>query len=282
VSASGSGRRRRLAARTANRLGVLCALGALGVLAFAAWELWGTGRKEAAVQQELRTAFEFVEGSTTTSSAPSVADEVVVDVEPDLPGGISAELARARFPEDGDALARLEIPAIELDKFVMRDVDRESLQVGPGHYRGTPRPGFSGNSAIAGHRSTYGAPFKRVDELAPGDTITVHSADGIFSFEVVSPQAAFGDRLDAVDPAKVAAGHIIVDPTDTWVVSDFGDARLTLTACHPEFTSRKRIVVVAELVSEAVPLPAIFGGLDADELNELVTEDLGVLENSAS
>ena len=80
----------------------------------------------------------------------------------------------APLSEDGDALARLEIPAIELDKFVMRDVDRESLQVGPGHYRGTPRPGFSGNSAIAGHRSTYGAPFKRVDELAPGDTITVH------------------------------------------------------------------------------------------------------------
>ena len=78
------------------------------------------------MQQELRTAFEFVEGSTTTSSAPSVADDVVADVEPDLPGGISAELARARFPEDGDALARLEIPAIELDKFVMRDVDRRS------------------------------------------------------------------------------------------------------------------------------------------------------------
>ena len=281
MSARGSGRRRRLAARTATRLGVLCALGALGVLAFAAWELWGTGRKEAAVQQELRTAFEFVEVSTTTSTL-AVPDEVVADVEPDLPGGISAELARARFPEDGDALARLEIPAIELDKFVMRDVDRESLQVGPGHYRGTPRPGFSGNSAIAGHRSTYGAPFKRVDELAPGDTIRVHSADGIFSFEVVSPAAAFGDRLDTIDPDKVAAGSVIVDPSDTWVVSDFGDARLTLTACHPEFTSRKRIVVVAELVSEAVPLAAVFGGLDADELNELVTEDLGVLENSAS
>ena len=97
MSARGSGRRRRLAARTANRLGVLCALGALGVLAFAAWELWGTGRKEAAVQQELRTAFEFVEGSTTTSSAPSVADEVVADVEPDLPGGISADLAALAF-----------------------------------------------------------------------------------------------------------------------------------------------------------------------------------------
>ena len=89
MSARGSGRRRRLAARTATRLGVLCALGALGVLAFAAWELWGTGRKEAAVQQELRTAFEFVEGSTTTST-PAVPDEVAASVEPDLPGGISA------------------------------------------------------------------------------------------------------------------------------------------------------------------------------------------------
>ena len=92
---------------------------------------------------------------------------------------------------------------------------------------------FSGNSAIAGHRSTYGAPFKRVDKLAPGDTITVHSTDGIFSFEVASPLAAFGDQLDAIDPEKVVAGHVIVDPTDTWVVSDFGDARLTLSACHP-------------------------------------------------
>ena len=128
----------------------------------------------------------------------------------------------------------------------------------------------------------HAAPFKRVDELAPGDAITVHSADGIFSFEAVSPAAAFGDRLDAIDPDKVSAGSVIVDPGDTWVVSDFGDTRLTLTACHPEFTSRKRIVVVAELVSEAVPLAAVFGGLDADELNELVTEDLGVLENSAS
>ena len=72
------------------------------------------------------------------------------------------------------------------------------------------------------------------------------------------------DRLDAIDPDKVAAGPVIVDPSDIWVVLGFGDARLTLTACHPEFTSRKRIVVVAELVGETVPLAAVFGGLDAD------------------
>ena len=179
------------------------------------------------------------------------------------------------------ALARLEIPAIELDKFVMRDVDRESLQVGPGHYRGTPRPGFSGNSAIAGHRSTYGAPFKRVDELAPGDTITVHSADGIFSFEVVSPQAAFGDRLDTIDPDKVAAGHIIVDPTDTWVVSDFGDAAHA-HGLPPRVHVAKADCGRGRTGERGGSAAAIFGGLDADELNELVTEDLGVLENSAS
>ena len=84
------------------------------------------------------------------------------------------------------------------------------------------------------------------------------------TIEVVIPAAAFSDRLDAIDPDKVSAGSVIVDPGDTWVVSDFGDTRLTLTACHPEFTSRKRIVVVAELVGETVPLAAVFGGLDAD------------------
>ncbi|MEO0492815.1 MAG: sortase [Actinomycetota bacterium] len=295
MSERGSVRRRRLAGRTATLLGVLCALSAIGVLSYAAWELWGTGRVEAARQAELRASFDAVEASapsaSTSSSEQSGADEASAagdgtdeaePGDPDLPGGISAELAQARFPEQGGALARLEIPAIELDKFVMRDVDWRSLQVGPGHYLGTPRPGFAGNSAIAGHRTTYGAPFGRVDQLQPGDTITVHSADGIFTYEVVSPEAAFGERLGDIDPDDVTAGHVVVDPTDTWVVSDFGDARLTLTSCHPEFTSRDRIVVVAELVSEAAPYADIFGGLDPDDLVELVTEDLSVLEDSAS
>ena len=73
---------------------------------------------------------------------------------------------------------------------------------------------------------------------------------------------------------------MIVDPDDTWVVADFGDARLTLTSCHPEFTSRDRIVVVAELVSEGVAYGDIFGGLDELQLTQLVEEDLSSLGQS--
>ena len=89
-------------------------------------------------------------------------------------------------------------------------------------------------------------------------------------------------RQSEIDEDDVSDGYVVVDPKDTWVVSDFGDARLTLTSCHPEFTSRDRIVVVAELVSEAAPFADIFGGLGVDDLTELVTEDLSVLEESAS
>ena len=295
MSERGSVRRRRLAGRTATLLGAFCALSAIGVLAYAAWEYWGTGLHEAAVQDELRASYDAVDEAATAPTVddtPEATDDTAGDgdgdadvsaAEPELlPGGVDPRIARARFPEAGQALARLEIPAIELDKFVMRDVDDESLQAGPGHYVGTPRPGFHGNVAIAGHRTTYGAPFGRVDELLPGDLITVHSADGIFTYEVLSPPDAFGERLDEIADAAITDSHVVVEPEDTWVVGDFGDARLTLTSCHPTLTSRYRIIVVAELVSEAAPFADLFGGLGENELLELVSEDLSVLDDSAS
>ncbi|MEM9202621.1 MAG: sortase [Actinomycetota bacterium] len=279
--------RRRSAGRTVVALGVLCGIAALGVVAYAAYELWGTGAEERAVQAELRTSFDRAastvdESAESSDPADPLAVAAPVEVPADapairrLPGGVDAAVAAAQFPADGEALARLQIPAIGVDKFVMRDVDVASLQVGPGHYVGTVRPGFEGNAAIAGHRTTYGAPFGRVDELQPGDEVTVYSADGLFTYVVLDPAEAFGDRLDDVN--RVEGGHVVVDPDDTWVVAEYGDARLTLTSCHPEFTSRDRIVVVAELVSEVIPRADIFAGLGEAELLELVSEDLSVVD----
>ena len=290
-----SSARRRLAGRTAIALGFGCALVACGVIAYAAYQLWGTAGHERAVQAELRDAFEAAAPAAAASAsgdepgeASAAGPEPVADatdaptpdalIEP-LPGGVDPLVAGLQFPDDGQALARLEIPAIGVDKFVMRDVDVESLKVGPGHYGRTVRPGFDGNSAIAGHRTTYGAPFGQVDELEPGDEVTVYSADGRFTYVVLDPADAFGERLDDVN--EVDGGHVVVDPDDTWVVADFGDARLTLTSCHPEFTSRDRIVVVAELVSEPVPWGDIFAGMSEDELIELVTEDVSGFDTGA-
>lgn len=264
-------------------LGVGCAVAALGVVAYAAWELWGTNGHEANAQAELRAAYEAVTTSSTTTAAPNgeepasgpTTTEAVAEVEL-LPGGVEARMMAARFPDDSDALAVIEVPGIDLFKFVMRDVSVESLRSGPGHYRGTVRPGVEGNSAIAGHRTTYGAPFGRVDELEPGDEIVVSSKDGRFTYEVMDPRTAYAGYEDEID--EFGTGYVVVDPDDTWIVGDFGDTRLTLTSCHPELTSRNRIVVTARLVSEGLERPVLFPKLDPELLDELVSEDLSVLE----
>ena len=122
-------------------------------------------------------------------------------------------------------MARIRIPDIGVDKIVVEGVQVSDLKRGPGHYPDTPLPGQPGNAAIAGHRTTYGAPFNRLDELEPGDEILVTTAQGAFRYEVQR--------------------QLIVSPDQVEVLDDFGDDRLTLTACHPKYSARQRIVVVA-------------------------------------
>lgn len=269
-------------------LGIGCAAAALAVLGYAAWELWGTNAHEADAQAELLEAYEAAAPETTTSTtlAASAADtpttseaEVAAPEVELLPGGVEARMMSARFPDHGDALAVIEVPDIDLFKFVMRDVSVEALRSGPGHYQGTVRPGFDGNSAIAGHRTTYGAPFGRVDELEPGDEIVVSTKDGRFTYEVMDPAEAYAGFEDEI--GEFGPGFVVVDPDDTWIVGDFGDSRLTLTSCHPELTSRDRIVVTARLVSEGLELPNVFAMIDPELLEELVSEDLSVLDDPA-
>jgi sortase A len=113
--------------------------------------------------------------------------------------------------------------------------------------------GTEGNTSIAGHRTTYGAPFNHIDELQPGDEIHVTGILGRFTYRVMDPQTAYPEQINTV--VGQGAGHIIVRPVDTWVLGDFGDNRITLTACHPKLSSRQRIIVAAELVEAAVDVP---------------------------
>ena len=80
------------------------------------------------------------------------------------------------------------IPKIGVDKIVVEGVGRNDLRKGPGHYPDTPMPGQPGNAAIAGHRTTYGAPFNRIDELEPGDEILVTTLQGPFTYEVTGTE----------------------------------------------------------------------------------------------
>jgi sortase A len=135
-----------------------------------------------------------------------------------------------RMPLPGDAVARLRIPAIDVDEYVVEGTDTDHLRKGPGHYPDTPLPGQRGTVAIAGHRTTYGAPFRHVDELDPGDDILVDTPSGRFAYRV--------ERVR------------IVDPTALWVTKRVGHDRLVLTACHPLYSAAQRIVVFAELSNE--------------------------------
>ncbi|MEO1058506.1 MAG: sortase [Actinomycetota bacterium] len=131
--------------------------------------------------------------------------------------------------EEGDAVARIEVPAIGVNDIVVAGVTRGDLKRGPGHFPETPLPGQLGNVAVAGHRTTYGQPFHNVDKLNPGDDIVMTTPNGTFVYNVVNTQ--------------------IVSPSDYQVIatSDPGQATLTLVSCHPKWTTRERIVVSAEL-----------------------------------
>jgi len=133
-----------------------------------------------------------------------------------------------RRTDDGDAVGRLRIDRIGLSSVVLEGTNADDLRRGPGHYPGTPLPGQSGTVAIAGHRTTYGAPFRKIDKVRSGDDIVVTMPYGRFTYRVERTR--------------------IVKPTDVWVVDRRSFDRLVLTACHPLYSAAERIVVFARLV----------------------------------
>ena len=266
------------------------------ILLFVGYQLWGTGIQEASAQSDLGSDFdtllESVEVSapipdtttTTIPDAPTTTTTTSTTVVPEAGGSLEVlndpELADKLFREGGEAVAQIQIPQIEVDKYVVQGVQVEDLRNGPGHYRATVFPGQEGNSGIAGHRTTYGAPFNRIDELLPGQEFTVVTVQGVHTYRVMSAAEAFAaDKRGSLGPDFELpdnaddVGHIIVPPSATWVLGDFGDNRITLTACHPKFSAALRIIVAAELVSApvgSVQAPANYATTDG----ELVSEDL--------
>jgi sortase A len=140
----------------------------------------------------------------------------------------AAARAFARARRDGDAVAELHIARIGLRAVVVRGTASDDLREGPGLLDGTPLPGEHGTTAIAGHRTTYGAPFRHLDALRRGDTIGLRLPYGSFRYAVEATR--------------------IVDPGDLSVLRRVEHDRLVLSACHPLFSAARRIVVLARLV----------------------------------
>jgi sortase A len=139
-----------------------------------------------------------------------------------------ARLLRRRA-EPGDAIGRIKIKRIGINFVVVEGTKPEDLRKGPGHYADTPFPGIRGTVAMAGHRTTYLAPFRKLDKMRRGDLITVEM-----------PYARFTYRTEL---------RRIVDPSAyAYVTARRRYDRLALTACHPLYSAAQRIVVFARLV----------------------------------
>lgn len=138
-----------------------------------------------------------------------------------------AARAAGRRAGAGDPVGRLRAAAIGLDTVIVEGTGGATLRTGPGHYPDTSLPGQRGTVAVAGHRTTYGAPFRRVDDLEAGDRIELELPYGRFAYRVERTQ--------------------IVEPTALWVTRRVAYDRLVLTACHPLYSAAQRIVVFARL-----------------------------------
>jgi sortase A len=142
-----------------------------------------------------------------------------------------AFLARSmrRDVHDGQAIGRLKIPHIHANFVMVEGTDAASLRKGPGHYPATPFPGMPGTVGVAGHRTTYLAPFNKLDKLRKGDEVRLEM-----------PYATVTYRVEQTR---------IVKPTAVWVTRRVGYDRLVMTACHPKYSAAKRIAVFARQVS---------------------------------
>jgi sortase A len=179
-----------------------------------AWQEPVSAVRAARAQHHLQAQLRAIE----LAALPRVGDRAQV-------AAAAGGLARTR--RDGQAVAELRIARIGLRAIVVRGSSAANLRAGPGLIAGTPLPGQRGTTAIAGHRTTYGAPFRHLDAVRRGDAITLRL-----------PYASFRYRVEA---------RRIVAPGDLSVLRRVGHDRLVLSACHPLFSAARRIVVLARL-----------------------------------
>ena len=146
----------------------------------------------------------------------------------DFEGWEGEDLAFWTVLPAGEVFGRIVIEPIELDALVIKGVAPADLRRGPGWIDWSDLPGPTGTCGISGHRTTYGAPFGRIGELEPGDTIDLYSPYRRYRYEVTRT--------------------LIVRPDQSEVVASTEEPTLTLTACHPPYSARYRIAVQADLI----------------------------------
>lgn len=206
-------------------VGELLVTAGLIVLLFAAYELWGTGqytqREQDALAEDLQQAWESKEVTKV-----SLGDGVAV----------------IRIPQFGE----------DYHYVVVHGVGVEDLKRGPGHYPGTAMPGKIGNFVLSGHRTTYSAPFNRVNELTEGSPVVIETKDFWYVYRVT--------EKDVVSPSAVE----VTAPVPGRPKAKPQRRLITLTTCHPKYSAAQRLIVHGKLDvaqrKSAGPPPAVLTG----------------------
>ena len=169
--------------------------------------------------------------TTTTTLAPTTTiaptTTVAPDTLPEQPAAPIAPPADPRGAEDQVQLGGISIPSLGVDAPLLEGIRLTTLDNGPGHWPGTAMPGDVGNVVVAAHRTSHGAPFRNIDQLAAGDVVLFDTEAGEIEYTVTGTQ--------------------IVDPDAIWIVDQTDTATATLFACHPPGSVAQRIVVNLEL-----------------------------------
>ena len=176
---------------------------------------------------------------TTTTFVPTTT--TFVPTTTTLPS-VRAGRSQMKAPRPGRAIGLLVIPRINQRQVIVEGTTKTDLESGPGRYIRSAYPGQPGNAAIAGHRTTFGAPFFNLPLMRPGDPIFVQTQQGSYRYDVI----------DACRPKCTGSGFFIVSPSDRTVLAPTpGENLLTLTTCHPKYSARQRLIVRARLVGPA-------------------------------
>jgi sortase A len=186
-------------------------------LLFCAYELWFTNLYTAREQRSLR------------SQIPGI-------LNPEAP-----PLGTPEFPplQLGHGIAALRIPRLGRGylKVIVEGVNVNDLKKGPGHYPHTALPGQLGNFVVSGHRTTYGAPFNRLDEVKPGDPIIIETQTSWYVYRETNEMKVAPSALWVTYPVP---NHLGETPTQRL---------LTFTTCNPKYSARQRLILFAHLVS---------------------------------
>jgi sortase A len=209
--------------RVARIAGTLMIVAGVGALAWALtvwkWEDPFTAALNYLEQRELTDSFDrrLEEGRPPAAAAAGVRTT--------LP---RSAVAWRRSSKRGDAIARLRIPRLGVTQIVVNGTDSDSLKRGPGRYLDSAMPGEGELVYVAGHRTTYGAPFSKIDNLRKGDRVFLELPYGTFEYAIT--------------------GHRIVAATQTSVLESKGFEQLALQACHPRFFATQRYIAYAKPV----------------------------------